>query len=147
MENETNTGPLAALITLTRQLTQVILEENRFLETRRPHQAAELHEEKGRLAVAYERELGTIAKNGGLAVITDAPMLRQLTQETRKFRETLDIHRRILVRLRTVSESMIKAIGDEIAKQNNPVQNYGGNATLARRNNIPPTSLALNHVI
>lgn len=141
------TGPLAAIISLTRQLTQIITEENRLLETRRPRDAAQLHEEKGRLNEAYNREIRTLQQNGGIANITDAPMLRQLKQETRTFREALDKHKRILVRLRTVTESMVKAIGDEVARQNNPVQNYGMNAALTRNTSARPTSLALNQII
>lgn len=147
MVQENNTGPLVTLISLTRQLSQVILEENRLLETRRPRDVAHLNEEKIRLNAAYEQEIMTIAKNGGLAAIPDAPMLRQLKQETRLFNEILDRHKRILVRLRTVTESMVKAIGDEVTKHNNPLQSYGGNAAMAHRPNRPPTSLALNKLI
>lgn len=141
------TGPLAAIISLTRQLTQIITEENRLLETRRPRDAAQLHEEKGRLNESYNREIKALQQNGGIGNITDAAMLRQLKQETRTFREVLDKHKRILVRLRTVTESMVKAIGDEVARQNNPVQNYGMNAALTHNTYARPTSLALNQVI
>ena len=147
MSQQNNSGPLLTLISLTRQLTQIILEENRLLETRRPRDVAHLAEEKSRLNAAYEHELMGLQKNGGIAAIPDAPMLRQLKQETRVFNEVLDTHKRILVRLRTVTESMVKAIGDEVTRLNNPVQAYGVNATIAPRPNRPPTSLALNRLV
>jgi hypothetical protein len=147
MTQENNTGSLLTLISLTRQLTRIILEENSLLETRRPREAAHLNDEKERLKTAYEQELMAIHKIGGLTAIPDAPMLRQLKAETRLFNEVLDTHKRILVRLRTVTESMVKAIGDEVNRINNPVQSYGINAAIALRPNRPPTSLALNRLI
>ena len=147
MPDQSNSTPLVTLISITRQLTRIILEENRLLETRRPREVVHLGEEKARLNAAYEQEIITIQKSGGLTAIPDAPMLRQLKQETRVFNEVLDTHKRILVRLRTVTESMVKAIGDEVTRINNPVQSYGGNATMAQRPNRPPTSLALNRII
>ncbi len=145
--HENSSSPLASLISVTQQLTSVILEENRFLETRRPGEAAALAEEKGRLNAAYESEIMAIKKRGGLESLPDAPLLRQLKQETRTFHVALDKHKRILVRLRTVTESMVKAIGDEVSKRANPVQNYGGNAALAPSPHKAPTSLSLNQII
>jgi hypothetical protein len=143
----TGSGQLSGLISLTRQLRHVISEENHLLETRRPRDTVPLQEEKSRLNMAYEREVMSINKNGGLGTIPDAPMLRLLKQETRLFNEVMDKHKRTLVLLRTVTESMVKAVSDEVCRQNNPVQNYGGNATLARRAYMQPTSLAVNRVI
>ena len=42
---------------------------------------------------------------------------------------------------------MVKAIGDEVTRINNPVQSYSGNAVMANRPNRQPTSLSLNRMI
>ena len=145
--HESSASPISSLISITKRLTSVILEENKLLETRRPAEAAALAAEKSRLNTAYEREIMDIKKRGGMESIDDASMLSQLRQETKAFHVALDKHKRILVRLRTVTESMIKAIGDEVSKRANPVQNYGGNAALAPSPYKTPTSLSLNQVI
>ncbi|RIK95571.1 MAG: hypothetical protein DCC73_04215 [Proteobacteria bacterium] len=140
-------NPVLTLISLTRRLGEVVRQENTLLNQRRPSEATTLIEEKGRLAAAYGREMDILRKNGGARAFGSADQLRELKRETSAFRKLLDEHRRILERVRTVSEGMLKAVGEEVARRSRPPQGYGKNAAPATPRQTPPATLTLNQVI
>ena len=44
---------------------------------------------------------------------------------TAKFREVLQLHTRLLARVKNASEGMVKAIAEEVNRMNAPVRTYG----------------------
>lgn len=141
-------NPLQTLIAVTRRLVSVVRSENEHMRARRrPAEARPLIEEKGRLAAAYARELDVMRKNGGVRAFGNADELRLLKRETSQFQKVLDDHRKLLERARSITEGVIKAIGDEVSRQQQPPQGYAKNAAPARPRTPQPTSLTLNQVI
>lgn len=141
-------NPLQTLIAVTQRLVSVIMAENDHLRARkRPSDARALIEEKGRLAAAYAREMDVMRKNGGVRAFGTADELRHLKRETSQFQKVLDDHRKMLERARAITEGVIKAVGDEVSRQQQPPQGYGKNAAPARPRTPQPTSLTLNQVI
>ena len=54
------------------------------------------------------------------------PSLRQrFVAITAKFREVLQLHARMLIRVKTASEGMVKAIAAEVERANAPTRTYG----------------------
>lgn len=145
-QNNTH-NPVISLISLSRRLAEVIAAENRHIEDRQPQEAQKLHQEKGRLAAAYAREMDMVRKNGGVTAFGTADQLRELKRQTGNFQRLLDEHRRLVERSRFVTEGILKAIGDEVARRNRPANGYGKNAVPERKGYTPPTSLTLNQII
>lgn len=155
MQSTTDTGqdinntdnPVITITSLTRRLAEVIVAENRLLEERRPAETKPLVEQKGRLSTAYAQEMERVRKNGGITAFGTAEQLRELKRQTANFQRLLEDHRRLVERGKTLTEGILKAIGDEVASRNRPSQAYGKNARPERPRNNQPTSLALNQMI
>lgn len=140
-------NPVVTLTLLTRRLTDVITQENALIGSRRPAEAKTLIEEKSRLAAAYAREMDMVRRNGGVRAFATAEQLQELRTETAEFQKILDDHRRILERARALTEGMLKAVGDEVARRQQPAQGYGKNAALSPARQNMPASIALNEII
>ncbi|MDA5193210.1 hypothetical protein [Govanella unica] len=141
-------GPIQTLIAVTQRLATVIMAENDHLRSRkRPADARPMIEEKGRLAAAYAREMEVMRKNGGVRAFGNANELRILKRETSLFQTALDDHRKLLERARAITEGIIKAVGDEVTRQNQSAMGYGKNAAPPRQRSAQPTSLTLNQVV
>ncbi|WP_417452197.1 hypothetical protein [Kordiimonas sp.] len=140
------TGHGAQLARLTIALTELIGRETDLLEARKPREAQKLHGEKSRLMAEYRETLNRVRVNEhtlGPKGSEERTYLRKLTDA---FREMLRDHARVVLRLKSVSEGLIRSVGEEVSKRNRSVVGYGKNAaqTAARAR---PTSLSLNQVI
>lgn len=140
-------NPVVTLTLLTRRLTEVINQENALIRNRRPSEAKSLIEEKARLAAAYAKEMDMVRRNGGVRAFATAEQLQELRAETAQFQKILDDHRRTLERARAITEGMLKAVGDEVARRQQPTQGYGKNAALRASRQNMPASIALNEII
>ena len=76
-----------------------------------------------RLTASYGRE----AQNFDLRIAqaAPAPLRNRFVAITAKFREVLQLHTRLLARVKNASEGMIKAIADEVHRMNAPTRTYG----------------------
>lgn len=138
-------NPLSVMIALTRRLISVITAENELIQNRHRYaEAKPLIEEKGRLAAAYAKEMESIRQKGGASALGSADQVKELKQETIRFRRVLDEHHSLLARARAITEGMFKAIGDEIARRNQPALGYTKGAAHAVSKTAMPTTLALN---
>lgn len=140
-------NPVLTLISLTRRLVDVITQENGLLKTRRPAEAKPLIEEKGRLAAAYAREMDLIRRQGGIKAFGNAEQLRELKHETSQFHAVLEEHHRMLERARAITEGMLKAVGEEVARRQQPARGYGKDAAFTAARQPAPASIALNEII
>ena len=109
---------------------------------------AHLADEKTRLANTYRLELTRIAQNKSL--ISGAPehLRQRLEAVTKVLQASIKENARAVNKLRTVSEGLVKAIGDEIAKKRAAPVGYGPNI------GAPPptrqgsaTAITLNRVV
>ena len=117
------------LIQLTGRLTELISEECRAFEQRRPHDVTASLEETTRLANAYRHESGRIRADGSL--IEGAPLERRraLMRATEAFDAVLARHGRALEAARIVTEGIVKSVADEVASQRETGAGYGPGAT------------------
>jgi len=145
---QNNDQNLSSLILTVRKLTEVIGEEIKLLKERRPKEADKFLPIKNNLIIAYNQEMDALKNRGGLAAAGNGENVRKLKSETRLFKKALDRHLRLVKALKTVSENMIRAVGDEVARRKDQTSNYGANAKITRkRNQNSPTSLTLNKTI
>jgi len=141
------TGPGAKLAKLTISLTELIAEETELLRQRLASEAKKLHGRKNRLMAEYREVLNNLQVNEKLLGPKDSPARRYIKELTDKFRATLRDHARIVLRLKSVAEGIIKSVGEEVVKKNRPIVSYSRNAGYNMPAHAKPTSLQLNQVI
>jgi hypothetical protein len=119
---------LMGMLDLTERLTALLAEQARAFEQHRPQDAAADMSEVARLANLYRS--GSEAVRAQPAMLKGAnPDLRQrLIQATAAFEAVLDRQGRALTASKTVTEGVVKAIADEIAKRRGMGQAYGPGA-------------------
>jgi hypothetical protein len=134
-------GRIAQLITLTERLTALIAEQVKAFEARRPQDAALNAAETGRLANLYRHESLRIQAQPDLLAGAPPALRDQLMEATRAFDAVLARHGRAVEAAKTITEGLVRAIAEEIARQRGAVAGYGPKARQTMR---PATSLALN---
>lgn len=137
----------ATVARLTTELTDLITRETNLLQARRPQEAKVLHGEKNRLMAEYKIAIGRLKSNEHLLGNKESAERKYLRGLTDKLREAIRDHARIVLRLKSVTEGLIRSVGEEVRKKNNPVLGYGQNASIAQGRNARPTSLSLNQTV
>ena len=116
------------LITLTERLTQLLAEQTRLFEARRPQEAALITAQSADLANLYRREAARLRTNPHLIVTAPADRRRRLVEVPRSFDATLIRHGRSVHAAKTVTEGLIRAIAFEVARRRSPAAGYGPRA-------------------
>jgi hypothetical protein len=144
---ESLTGPAARLVKLTRNLTDLIARETALLKGHQPREAQKLHGEKSKIMSEYKTAMNQLQSNEHILGPKDSGERKFIRFLTDQLREVLRDHARIVLRLKSVAEGLVKSVGEEVAKQTRPVVGYGQNAgyQIARSNR--PMSISLNEVI
>ena len=111
------------MIALAEQLVTALEADIAALKAGKPQALVTADPEVQKLTLLYTREAQgfdpRIAQNA-------APSLRQrFLAVTAKFREVLQLHARLLERVKNASEGMIKAIAAEVDRANAPTRTYG----------------------
>lgn len=111
------------LIAMAERLIVALESDIAVLKTGQPQTLATTEPEIQRLTAQY----GLEAQNFDLRIAQSAPpTLRQrFIAITAKFREVLQMHTRMLNRVKNASEGMIKAIAAEVERANAPIRTYG----------------------
>lgn len=104
------------MLALTERLTKLIDLENARLGEFLPPLDGEEGEEKARLANLYRQELARIAENKTLLAGAAKSVIDRLGVATTRFRESLQIHERLLIGFKDVSEGLVKAIAEEVTR-------------------------------
>lgn len=141
------TGLSAKLAKLTIELCDLITRETKLLKDRLPREAQKLHGTKNRLMAEYRETMHNLQVNEKLLGPKNSPARQYIRELTDKLREALRDHARIILRLKSVAEGIVKSIGEEVIKNNRPVVAYGQNAAFRQPAAARPTSLQLNQVI
>lgn len=143
----TLTGPSAKLAQLTIELRELIQRETTLLKDRLPREAQRLHGTKNRLMAEYRETMNHLQVNEKLLGPKNSPIRKYIRELTDTLREAIRDHARIILRLKSVAEGIVKSIGEEVIKTNRPVLSYGQNAAFRQPTSARPTSLQLNQVI
>jgi hypothetical protein len=131
---------LEALIGLTEKLTGLLARQARAFEQHRPQDVAGDVDAVARLSNTY-RTASAHVKSQPQILDQAPPALRQrLLRATEAFDAVLQRQGRALAASKTVTEGLVKAIAEEVARKRNVGAAYGPNATRS----APATAITLN---
>jgi len=137
------TDRVEQLITLTERLTDLIVEEAKAFEARRPQDAAASQPETSRLANIYRHESARIRANPRLIAEAPRELRLRLVRATEAFDAVLARQGRAIEAAKTVTEGIVKAIAEEIAASRAKAGGYGPGAD-ARTPAASATAITLN---
>ena len=116
------------LIALTERLTGLLAEQTRMFEARRLQDAAALTAQSADLANLYRREAARLRAEPRLIAGAPAERRKRLVAATRVFDATLARHGRSIHAAKTVTEGVIRAVAQEVARRRAPAAGYGPRA-------------------
>ena len=114
---------LERLITMAERLITALESDIAALKSGKPANMVSLDPEIQKLSAIYGRE----AQNFDIRIAkaAPAPLRARFLTITAKFREVLQLHSRMLARVKHASEGMIQAIAREVERMNAPTRGYG----------------------
>jgi hypothetical protein len=120
-----DTPRIERLILLAERLVVVLEADIAALKAGKPMEMQSMDPEIQKLSALYGRE----AQHFDIRIAkAAAPSLRErFLVITAKFREVLQLHARMLARVKNASEGMIQAIAREVDRMNAPTRTYGPN--------------------
>jgi len=138
------------IINVSIELGRVVRDEIELLRERRPGDLATLADKKATLSSLYQEEMANLRENPDLVRAATPADVERLKETTFLLHGILDEYRTTLNAAKTVTERLVKAIGDEISSRRQPVRNYGADAMYSTQpsNGAQATaSIALNEII
>jgi hypothetical protein len=130
------------LIAMAERLIVALESDIAALKAGAPSRMVSMDPEIQKLSVVYGRE----AQNFDIRIAKAAPLpLRtRFMTITAKFREVLQLHARMLTRVKNASEGMIQAIAREVERMNAPTRTYGPRPATAPKS---PGAMVFNRVV
>ena len=116
------------LIALTERLTALLAEQTRLFEARRPQDAAAVTARSAEMATLYRREAARLRADPRLIAGAAEARRRRLVEATRAFEAVLARHGRSVEAAKTVTEGLIRAIAQDVARRRAPAAGYGPRA-------------------
>ena len=130
------------LVKMAERLIEAIEADIAALKAGQPQAMRTTEPEIQRLSAQYGREAQGLTADA--AKSAPAPLRSRFTETTRKFRELLQLHARLLTRVRNASEGMIKAIAAEVDRRAAPTRTYNPRAASYGK---PPQAMVYNNVV
>ena len=111
------------LISLAERLVTALESDIAALKAGKPAEMVSQNPEIQKLSALYGRE----AQNFDIRIAKAAPatLRTRFMTITAKFREVLQMHTRMLARVKNASEGMVQAIAREVERMNAPTRTYG----------------------
>jgi hypothetical protein len=118
------------LIAMTERLTDALKADIAALERGCPREMRSIASDMQQLAAVFGRESAafTIAMTKSIPAATRA----KLIETTKQFKETLAAQTRMVTRIRTVSEGIIHAVAEDVARSKNAAKPYARNISQPR---------------
>ncbi len=129
------------LLLATERLTALVIEETRRIDAREPPLDGALAEEKQRLANAYRLELARIKDDKSLIEPAPPALLAKLRQSTAQLQEMLAQHEIALSAVKLITEGMVHAMAEELARQQGGDAQYGAHGGLSAPSGPRPAVL------
>jgi hypothetical protein len=120
------------LLMVSERLSAIVAEETRRIEARLPPLDGAEAEEKHRLANAYRLELARIKHDRSLIAGAPGDLLTRLRRQTETLHEALAAHDIALGAVKLVSEGLVQAMAEEVARQRAGDANYDARGAAAR---------------
>ncbi len=118
------------LLLLSERLESLVLQEAERMEARLPLLEGAEAEEKNRLANAYRLELARVQQEPDLIKTAPNPLLDALKKRTVALNQALARHDAALNALKVVSEGLVQAMAEEVARQRSRSDNYTAHGAL-----------------
>jgi len=130
------------MIALAERLVVALEADIAALKAGKPAEMRSIDPEIQKLSALYGRE----AQNFDIRIAkAAAPSLRErFLVVTAKFREVLQLHARMLARVKNASEGMIQAIAREVDRMNAPTRTYGPQSSYKAQ---PAGAMVFNRVV
>jgi hypothetical protein len=111
------------LISLAERLVVALEADIVALKAGKPGEMKSMDPEIQKLSLLYGRE----AQNFDIRIAKAAPagLRDRFLAITAKFRQVLELHARLLARVKNASEGMIQAVAREVERMNAPMRTYG----------------------
>lgn len=141
-----------ALTGMISRLGDILEQENGLLEAGDATGFKATLNEKTRLIATYNQQITLIRRNPAAYKAFPKADVDHLKEISQNFYGTLDRHFRKLSTARTVTEGLVKAVADEIAKKKAPPSGYTARASVAnplasRNMRAVNGAIAINQVI
>jgi hypothetical protein len=107
------------LIAITERLTDALQADIAALEDGRPRDMRSIVPEMQQLAALFARETAAYSAQGA-----NEASRAKLADAARRFKETLTLQMRMVSRIKTISEGMIHAIAEDVARMENAARPY-----------------------
>jgi hypothetical protein len=130
------------LVKMAERLIEAIEADIVALKAGKPQQMRSIEPEMQRLSALYGREAQGFTPASAKDVPT--PLRKRFIDTTSRFRDLLNLHARMLTRVRNASEGMIRAIAEEVERQSAPSRTYTAKPATAAR---PAQAMIYNSVI
>jgi hypothetical protein len=118
------------LIAITERLTEALKADIAALERGRPREMRSIEPDVQQLALLFGRE--TQSFNATAAKNTPADKRTKLIDATNRFKETMALQMRMVLRAKTISEGMIHAIAEDVARKRSAAKPYAPMAAKPR---------------
>jgi len=130
------------LIAMAERLIVALEKDITALKSGNPERMVSLHPEIQKLTAQYGREAQNFDIR--LARSAPAPLRFRFVTITARFREVLQMHARMLIRVKNASEGMVQAIAREVERINAPMRTYGPRPTAVPK---PSGAMLFNRVV
>jgi hypothetical protein len=141
------TGPGEKLVKITNKLADLIKLETKFLKERKTQEAKALHGEKSRLMAEYRETLSHLQVNEHLLGEKDSDERKYVKKVTEGLREVLRDHARIILRLKAVTEGIVKSVNEEVRKSKPAVIGYDRTAAFSMPVGAAPAPVSINQMV
>ena len=138
----TESERIERLMTLAERLIEAIEADIAALRAGKPQELRTTDPEVQRLSAMYGREAAGFSADA--AKRAPAPLRAKFAEVTKRFRELLQLHERLVNRVRNASEGMIRAIADEVSKRAAPTRTYNPRAATYGK---PAQAMVFNSVV
>ena len=129
------------LILLTEQLAERMRLDADAFEARRPQEAAARIDETQKLANVYRYESDRVRQDPSLIASAPAALRQRLKRASEGFETALERHGKAVFALKAITEGVVKAIAEEVARTRAAAQGYGPGARMATPNGAIPIAL------
>jgi len=130
------------LVKLAERLIEAIESDIAALKAGKPQDLRTSDPEIQRLSAMYGREAQGLTVEHAKRVAP--PLRKRFLDTTGKFREVLQLHGRLLTRVKNASEGMIKAIAEEVDRRAAPMRTYNPRAASYGK---PAQAMVFNSVV
>jgi hypothetical protein len=129
MSDKSAAERVQAVIELTQRLALVVKEETSRVNARLPLENDP--EERSRLVNAYRLELSRIKQDLSLIAAAPAGLVAALRAQTENLQRDLAAHEVALSAVKLVTEGLVHAMAEDVARQRSAGAGYGAGGTIA----------------